>query len=380
DANAYYRKAVEIGKELLDGSSKEEQKQHILGLSSRYNNLGLLYQEIQEYERSEGFIEEAMKYDKMVDNARGFATRHGNLGLIHLDQSDFEAARKSFEEAESIAKSLGSARALSYVAMNWGSYYRATGSNEKAIEYFLSAAEQADNLDVRVVTTSLKNLEEIYESQGNTDLASEIDSRLKKLSTTTRVKEVTFVLDYSGSMAGKRIISAVAGMRNIFKDQIGDRDTVSIISFDSESRILVPPKVKGENIREYMLTFDNLNRPYGATAMYDALGEAFNDFLNRPSSSTQWIICLTDGDDNSSRRYNPSLVKDMARRSVGVNLVIIGVGNLRDQRVLEDICAATDRGNYIHVSQGVGDAITQAFEEVSSMLSEVEVEGFVPDF
>jgi hypothetical protein len=78
--------------------------------------------------------------------------------------------------------------------------------------------------------------------------------------------------------------------------------------------------------------------------------------------------------------YDPRSLEKMARSSVGVNLVIIGVGNLRDQRVLEKICASTDRGKYIHVSQSLDDAISSAFEEVSSMLSEVEVEGFIPDF
>jgi len=380
DANTYYRQAVDIGKELLEKAPEDEKKQHVIALASRYNNLGLLYQEIEEFDRAVEYMKEALKYDQMIDNARGFATRYGNLGLIHLETEDFKAAKQSFEEAESIAKSIGSERAMLYVTMNWGIYDRATGDLEKAKSQFLTASEKATDLDIRVVTTSLRNLQEIYEEEGNTDLASEIEERLNQVAQSTKVKEVTFVLDYSGSMAGRRIRAAVDGMRNIFKGQINDQDKVSIITFDTNTTTHVEPRLKGEHIKEFMLTFDNLDRPYGATAMYDALGTAFANYLSNPSSSTQWIILLTDGDDNSSKSYNAERVTDMAIESIGVNLVIIGVGNISDRAKLEAICNATDRGKYIDVSQGVSDAITTAFEEVGSMLSEVEVEGFIPDY
>ncbi|MDH5403709.1 MAG: hypothetical protein OEY49_14530, partial [Candidatus Heimdallarchaeota archaeon] len=86
------------------------------------------------------------------------------------------------------------------------------------------------------------------------------------------------------------------------------------------------------------------------------------------------------GDDNSSRFYSPNSLINLVRESIGVNVVIIGVGNLDTEPILKSICSVSDNGKYIHARDGVGDAITTAFEEVSTMLTAVEVEGFIPDF
>ena len=65
----------------------------------------------------------------------------------------------------------------------------------------------------------------------------------------------------------------------------------------------------------------------------------------------------------------------------GINLVVIGVGQLSARNILKELCDSTDRGRYIDIKadRAVDLAITSAFEEVGASLSEVEVEGFVSD-
>jgi tetratricopeptide (TPR) repeat protein len=351
-----------------------------IALASRMNNLALLYLAIEEHDRAEKMLKKALEYDQMIDNARGFATRYGNLGQVYLAQNLIKEAKKAFDEAYEIGKSRQSERAVAHATMNYGVYERALGNHDNAIEYFLKAIELAKDLDVRIATSSLKNVQEIYEEQGKLDLAGEIEEQLKSAGRVRQTKEVTFVLDYSGSMSGRRIKAAVNGMEKIFKDQVNPQDLISLILFDSSSRVLIRPTMKEGNEKPIMQMFQKLNQPHGATAYYDALGQAFEDFLARPTPNEQWIIALTDGDDNSSRYNNPETVAQQAKDSIGVNLVIIGVGNLKDQQVLEWICRSTDKGKFIDVDEGVTEAITTAFEEVSSMLSEVEVEGFTSDY
>lgn len=379
DANHLYVEAVKIAEKLLANATKEDRTGLVLSLASRYNNLGLLYLAIEEYDLAEEFINKALDMDKSIDNARGFSTRYGNMGQIYLAQGRFDEAKKAFDEASDIANSLKSDRAIAYATMNYAMLARAQGNSDEAVKQFLQASDMARDLDARVVNTSLKNIQEIYEEEGKTDLANEIDARLKKLSASQKAKEVTFILDYSGSMAGKKNRASVKGVQDIFKNQVNDGDIVSLILFESQTKTIFSPMKKEGNERAFLLELDRLKYPMGATAMFDAIGLAFSDFIARPTNNEQWIIALTDGDDNSSYQYTPKQVTEMARRSVGVNLVIIGVGELKQRKLLESMCAASDRGKYIHVSSGVTDAINSAFEEVSAMLAEVEVEGFVPD-
>ncbi|MHA2253238.1 MAG: tetratricopeptide repeat protein [Candidatus Kariarchaeaceae archaeon] len=379
DANSEYRRAIDIAQELYEKSPPDKKPEHVFAIASRMNNLALLYLSIEEYDRAEEMLNQALNYDREIDNARGFATRYGNLGLVYLAQNRTKEAKDSFDEAREIAIAHDSERAIAYATMNHGVYERAMGNIDQAIEHFLKAVELSADLDIRVSTTSLKNLQEIYEERGQIDLASQIEDQIKKLGGAARSKEVTLVLDYSGSMSGKRITAAVNGIRNIFKDQVNSQDLVSLILFDTQSRVLIPPVTKEDNEKRFMQTFAKLNRPTGGTAFYDALNQAFADFISRPTPNEQWIIALTDGDDNSSYS-DVNNVSRQAKSSIGVNLVIIGVGRLAEQKTLEKICKSTDKGQFIDVRDGVTDAITTAFEEVSSMLSEVEVEGFTSDY
>jgi Mg-chelatase subunit ChlD len=108
------------------------------------------------------------------------------------------------------------------------------------------------------------------------------------------------------------------------------------------------------------------------------MGTAFNALQNL--SNEQWIIVLTDGDDNSSSDFNPKSISKLAKNAVGVNLVIIGVGDLMTRDTLQQICSDSTRGTYLQIDAGVSHAITEAFEQIGTMLAEVEVEGFVPDY
>ncbi|MCY3414724.1 MAG: tetratricopeptide repeat protein [Candidatus Heimdallarchaeota archaeon] len=380
EANHSYRESIHIAERLLEKAVNEERKQLIFALASRNNNLGLLYKEIEQFDRAIKYLNRALEYDKMIDNSRGFATRYGNLGTVYLKMGKFDDAKSVFDEAFDIAEFLQSDRAIAHATINYGHYFRAIGNNDEAIAKYLDAIDLGEDLDVRIVIASLQNLKELYTEMGNSELADKVDKKLVKQSKKSIKKEISFVIDYSGSMSGRRIKSAVNGMRNIFDNQVNDDDFVSIIKFSDITSFVVRPLRKDESKDIFQSAFRRLNRPSGATAFYDALGLSIKEFIERPTSIDQFIVALTDGDDNSSKEYNIAKLESMIKETKGVNLIIIGVGQLSNKKVFVELCNLTPKGKYIDVEDGVADTITAAFEEVSSMLVEVSVEGFVPDY
>jgi tetratricopeptide (TPR) repeat protein len=378
DANRFYLDAIEIAEKLLDTSETQNAKiENTIALASRNNNIAMLYKSIERYDEAEELMNKALQYDESIDNHRGRITRKGNLGLIYMARSNFDTAKENFDEAYEMAMELNSERAIAYSKKNLGVYHNAIGDTNSAKEYFLSAIEHAEDLDIRIIASSLSSLLAIYEKDGDIANAEEVERKLMEIQE-GESRYISFVLDFSGSMAGSRIRDARKGVLNIYEDQIKDTDFVSLTIFSSRVIEVFKFNKKGDSRNEFHKAINDLLRPIGGTALYDAMGIAFNTIQNL--SNEQWIIVLTDGDDNSSDNFNPKSISKLAKNAVGVNLIIIGIGDLMTRDTLQQICRDSTRGTYLQIDAGVSHAITEAFEQIGTMLAEVEVEGFVPDY
>jgi Mg-chelatase subunit ChlD len=338
-----------------------------------------MYKSINRLNEAEESLDKALEFDKSINNERGFAVRFGNLGQIYLAQNRLNDAESAIEESYKIAQTLGSERAIAYAMMNKGTYYYLTENFQKAKEFFSNAIDRAESLDIRVTRTSLLNLQEIYERDNNKAKLEEVEDKLKELTSRTLAsRELIFVLDYSGSMAGTRIRDARKGILNIFSNQVRDIDYVALFIFDSFVREIYRLTLK-KDANDFVWRVKGLRKPSSTTAMYDAIGMAYQSIMAQKSGIESWIIVLTDGDDNASRSFTPKSI-DKIVKAVDANLVIIGVGDLEDRDKLKKMCKSSARGKFIEIEAGVSGAITEAFEEVSLMLAEFEVEGFVTDY
>lgn len=124
---------------------------------------------------------------------------------------------------------------------------------------------------------------------------------------------VCFVIDHSGSMYGSEG-DVIGGYKKIIEEQqenpVGDC-LVSMYQFGST----VEKYYIGKNIKE----LSGLNYQLsGCTALYDAVGTAIDEVgewlsampeEERPSANL--IVIMTDGEENVSRRYSGSKVREM---------------------------------------------------------------------
>ena len=130
--------------------------------------------------------------------------------------------------------------------------------------------------------------------------------------------EVVFILDRSGSMNGleKDTIGGFNGMLEKQR-QIEGEVLISTVLFDDRSEVLHDRKpiaaIKPMTEREYYVR--------GCTALLDAIGGAIHHIGNvhkyareedRPNKTL--FVIITDGFENSSRRYTYQKVKSMIER------------------------------------------------------------------
>ena len=155
----------------------------------------------------------------------------------------------------------------------------------------------------------------------------------KKIVTTTTTTTVTtvttkvnpkethylLILDESGSMGSvkKETLSGLNEQIQTIKNldaKYPDQDYfVSIIKFDNE---IIPlfEDVPASKLRE--LTNEDY-KPDSLTALHDAIGISVNKLKDRISSrlkdgeASALVVILTDGDENASKEYNSSKIKDL---------------------------------------------------------------------
>merc|ERR1719152_765186 len=103
-----------------------------------------------------------------------------------------------------------------------------------------------------------------------------------------------------------RMDSARVNLLSILDEHIEDGDTISVITFADDVRTDVPATiVTPHNRLRLRRKAEQACRARGATAFYDSL-VASAEMLDRPASigegEPRWIIALTDGEDNRSKK------------------------------------------------------------------------------
>ena len=103
----------------------------------------------------------------------------------------------------------------------------------------------------------------------------------------------------------------------------------------------------------------------GGTAFYQALYES----MQKSRLQSDWIVALTDGEDNASQVRASDIVKNYSKYLN--NIIIITVGQLRNEREIKSICEAAKRhgkkGFHITTSDS-HDQIAGAFSKAGDMM------------
>jgi len=178
-------------------------------------------------------------------------------------------------------------------------------------------------------------------------------------------KAIVFVVDYSGSMSGGKIRRARNGISSVIQKQMTSKDTGCVVRFSSDVKVMCELTDSESDLLNIVA---GLTRPSRATALWDALGTAIN-ILNKGAiqdpNVDPWIVCVSDGEDNKSRKFSPQKVGDLIRQH-NINIVILSVG-VTDFQAVEDMRLVASCGNQ------VGELIEiQSSEEIDDAFRTIE--------
>lgn len=179
---AYFEEAVNVN--LRFAQLSEETNGQNEATADAYNNIGVVYDDLGEYDKALEYYNKALEISKEVlgENHRDTAASYNNIGVVYGKLGDSDKALEYFIKALEIRKEvLGenhSDTASSYG--NIGIVYWNLGDYDKALEYHNKALEITKEVlgeKHRYTASSYNNIGNVYDDLGDYDKALEFHNK-----------------------------------------------------------------------------------------------------------------------------------------------------------------------------------------------------------
>ncbi|NVJ99456.1 MAG: marine proteobacterial sortase target protein [Alphaproteobacteria bacterium] len=188
-------------------------------------------------------------------------------------------------------------------------------------------------------------------------------------------RDLTIVLDKSGSMSGQAIRQAKSAVRRALM-RLTDADRINLIAFDSFVRPLFPRTQQATTkVIEQALDFLDDIEADGGTEMSAALGLALpggsSDEENAASTSLQQIIFITDGAVGNEK----ALMQQIKTGLGDARLFTVGIGSAPNSYFMEE-AAHFGRGAYLNIAMNddVHTAMATLFNKIESpQITEIKI-------
>ena len=174
---------------------------------------------------------------------------------------------------------------------------------------------------------------------------------------------LVFLIDVSGSMSSYNKLPMLKQAMNMLVDNLGENDTVSIVTYASGTRVALEPtscteKDKIKSVIQSLYASGATNGADGLLLAYETIESSIIDGGNNR------IILCSDGDFNvgpSSPEELKAMVTDKRKAGVYLTTMGFGMGNYKDNRM--ELLADYGNGSYYYI-----DSLSEAKRVFSDKL------------
>ena len=178
-------------------------------------------------------------------------------------------------------------------------------------------------------------------------------------------KDVAFVLDTSGSMAGKKIEQAKKALEFCLHN-LNDGDRFEVVRFSTEAEMLFSElKEVSDKSRKKALKFVGGLKPIGGTAINDALAATLK---LRPEKSKRpfVVIFLTDGRPTVGITGEKQIVQNVKDEAGKTRVFCFGIGNDVNTHLLDKITESTRAfSQYVLPSEDIEVKVSQFYTKIN---------------
>lgn len=155
---------------------KEEEKQNPpdqRGLATTLNNIGLIYQEMDLYEKAINYHEQALKKRIALNDENGQLASYNNLGICFENLLQYEKALNHYNKGVQLAKTIHNNTEYYALLNGLGSIYFKLKRPKVALQYYLESYQRPETVGFNTKSKihTLSNISSIYAELGNADKA-----------------------------------------------------------------------------------------------------------------------------------------------------------------------------------------------------------------
>ncbi len=190
-----------------------------------------------------------------------------------------------------------------------------------------------------------------------------ISPQVNPEATQVQGKDLVFVLDTSGSMAGEKIEQAKAALRYCLQ-RLGNRDRFGLVTFSSEARRF-REELAGAEARDDALYHVDRLEATGGTNINEALLAAM-DLLRGSPNGRSMIIFLTDGLPSTGIQNEGEIRRNLqnANRN-GIRIFSFGVGFDVNTRLLDGLAKESHAfSDYISPQENIEEKVSNFYDKV----------------
>ena len=379
----YFDRAVSNAKEILEKASSDSERANLRKiLSDRVYNSALVLIERGRFPEAFGVLDEAVEEDLGNGYILGYISKQIAIGQLQLKQGEKATAARLFQNVLTFFNEIHNfpvklderevVIARQMALRNMG-YFHETNENVRAAEYYyLQSLCRFPHMHFGTTKKTVLSLLNIWSTSESDESKTRelthlcqrfnIDIEDSRAQRALVPKRVVFAMDYSGSMSGEKIRTAVSSLLNFYENYIREDDSCALIVFNERAVEAVKLHTKRQYGGWMRREISALTAPNGGTALFDSIVISVRSL--GIIGVNDWVVVLTDGQDNGNRYPLLTLLRESS-----VGLIIIGVGEDVERNVLVELCEAAGekKGHYISATSDPR-SIEAAFNQVANII------------
>ncbi|MBU0765637.1 MAG: tetratricopeptide repeat protein [Bacteroidetes bacterium] len=259
-----YEKAIEFFTRALEIEEKESDKDGIAGTN---RDIGITYTKSGEYDKALEYLDKAYTAYKQLDNSQGIAQCKLNIGHVHRLKKNYQTALSSYYQSLEIAERLGLRKVLEENYRSVSEVQKLNGDYRNALEYFEKFSNIKDSIFNVESSKQFSEMKEKYESE-------EKDKEIKLLNKEKELQDVklgsqrrliyTFIAGFIVIILFSIVLFRQVRLKNKANRQLEDTnrelEKLSIVASETDNAVLI---TDGNGMMEWVN--EGFSRLYGYT-------------------------------------------------------------------------------------------------------------------
>ncbi|MCK4979113.1 MAG: tetratricopeptide repeat-containing sensor histidine kinase, partial [Candidatus Delongbacteria bacterium] len=135
----------------------KEETDDLASISTSYNNIGLIYNNLDDPKRALEYFIKSLKIDKETDNKTSLSRSLSNIGLVYKKLNDPERSLKSYEQSFQISKASGNKKGMATALTNLSTHFLEKGDYQKSL------SKAKDGISISTLINSKNHLLHFYQ-------------------------------------------------------------------------------------------------------------------------------------------------------------------------------------------------------------------------